>query len=452
MPSAQLDFVQRTLRRAVLLPVILAVVVGAVFLMIIQRLLWETERLNHSEEVIASAEQIRQLAVDMETGVRGYLLSHDRSFLEPYDRAAMTLPQLLSHLDALVIDNPEQRPRVTVIAGHIEEWHQHADRMMRTQMVERELPVGKSMMDRVRGDLETFLQAERALSVERAGRVRVTTIAAVAITVVLAVLAAAVLIVFIRRDLHQLSGGYEIALDAAEHAVTVKDRLLATVSHELRTPLTSILGWTTLLRSHGADAETTSLALASIEQSARLQSRLVEDLIDVSKAATGKLRVDMVAIDLRQVLYVALETMKPAADAKGVALSTAMPEADFKIMGDGARLQQVFWNLLSNAVRFTPAGGKIEMIASTENGSAVIRVRDSGAGIVRDFLPRIFEPFAQQDETAQRSTGLGLGLAIARRLVELHGGMIEAKSDGVGRGSEFTIRLPILEPDAAASR
>jgi len=147
-----------------------------------------------------------------------------------------------------------------------------------------------------------------------------------------------------------------------------------------------------------------------------------------------------------------LETMKPAADAKGVAISTAMPDADFKIIGDGARLQQVFWNLLSNAVRFTPAGGKIEMIASTENGSAVIRVRDSGAGIVRDFLPRIFEPFAQQDETAQRSTGLGLGLAIARRLVELHGGMIEAKSDGVGRGSEFTIRLPILEPDAAASR
>jgi len=443
VPSAQSAFVQRTLRRAILLPAVAAVVVSAVFLGIIQRLLWETERLNHGEEVISTAEQIRQLVVDMETGVRGYLLANDRRFLEPYDGASKAFPELQHHLESLVSDNPEQRRRLAVINSDVAEWQRHAEQIMRSHPAERELVVAKVMMDRVRTDVQVFLQAERALSIERARRLRQTTTAAIAITIALAAIAGAVLTVFIRGDLRQISARYESALQTAEHAAVVKDRLLATVSHELRTPLTSILGWSTLLRAQRADEETTKLALTSIEQSARLQSRLIEDLIDVSRAATGRLRMDITPIDLRQVLQNALETMKPAAEAKGLTISTSIAVADFKMMGDAARLQQVFWNLLSNAVRFTPSGGKIELQAVTDEASAVVRVTDNGVGIERQFLPHVFETFSQEKEPMQRSMGLGLGLAIARRLVELHGGTIEAKSDGPGHGAEFTVRLPL---------
>ena len=443
MPSAHLDFVQRTLRRAIFLPVIGAVLIGAVFLIMIQRLLWESDRLNRSEEVITSAEQIRQLAVDMETGVRGYFLSNDRSFLEPYDRASRAIPPLLIRLDGLVADNPIQRRRLKLIAADVAEWQRHADQMIRSHAVKQELEVGKSLMDRVRRDFAEFLEAEHALSVQRARRVRTTTVGVVLITILLAAIAATVLVIFIRRDLRDLSKRYESALESSEHAATVKDRLLAAVSHELRTPLTSILGWSTLLRSHSADEETTRLALASIEQSARLQSRLVEDLIDVSRANAGKLRVEMAEIDLRQVLHLALENIKPAADAKGLTISHSFGDEGLWILGDATRLQQVVGNLLSNSVRFTPAGGNINVTASRHDGHAEVRVRDTGAGIDGGFLPHIFEPFAQEREPSQRSMGLGLGLAIARRIVELHGGAIEAKSDGPGHGAEFTIRFPI---------
>ena len=401
------------LRRAVLLPVIGAAIIGAIFLAIIQQLLTESERLRHTEEVIATAEQIRELAVDMETGVRGYLLTHDRRFLAPYERASTSLPTLLDHLDALVIDNAEQRPRVAKIRREISEWEQFATGNMRSADPVRGLITGKALMDRVRLDHDQFLQAERALSIQRAGRVRRATIGAIAV------------------------------IRAEEQLVLAKDRMLATVSHELRTPLTSILGWATLLRSHGADAETTQLALASIEQSARLQSRLVEDLIVVSKAAAGKLRIDLSDIDLRDVLEASLETMRPAAEAKGVLLSTSIHVADLRMSGDAARLQQVFWNLLSNAVRFTPAGGKIDLSVSRDNGSVLVRVTDTGAGIEREFLAHVFEPFAQESESGQSLGGLGLGLSIARRLVELHGGTITAASDGRDRGAEFAVRLPL---------
>ena len=298
-------------------------------------------------------------------------------------------------------------------------------------------------MDRVRLDHDQFLQAERALSIQRAGRVRRATIGAIAVIVVLAVLGGAFLTMFIRRQLSAISIEYETALRAEEQLVLAKDRMLATVSHELRTPLTSILGWATLLRSHGADAETTHLALASIEQSARLQSRLVEDLIVVSKAAAGKLRIDLSEIDLRDVLEASLETMRPAAEAKGVLLSTSIRVADLRMSGDAARLQQVFWNLLSNAVRFTPEGGKIDLSVSRDNGSVLVRVNDTGAGIESEFLAHVFEPFAQESESGQSLAGLGLGLSIARRLVELHGGTITAASDGRDRGAEFAVRLPL---------
>src|SRR5581483_993117 len=253
--STQSASVQRTLQRAVLIPVIGAVIVAAVFLAIIDRLLSETERLRHTDEVIATAEQIRQLAVDMETGLRGYLLSRDRRFLGPYDQASRAFPPLLHNLEALVQDNPEQARRVRLIAADLAEWQRFADQSLRSEAAERELLVGKVLMDRIRADHEQFLAVERALSVERDQQVRATTIIAIGSTVAGVMLAAVVLTLFIRRELRGISTGYEAALAAAEQSALAKDRMLATVSHELRTPLTSILGWTTLIRSQAIDPE-----------------------------------------------------------------------------------------------------------------------------------------------------------------------------------------------------
>ena len=427
------------LRWAILLPVIIAAIVTGVFLAIIGQLLSETDQLRHSEEVIAAVERIRKLAVHMESGLRGYRLTRDRRFLEPYVRASAALPPLLTTLESLVVDNAGQRKRALLIRRDIDAWNQYASGIIGQTEVDlnRQL-IGKARMDQVRLDSDAFLNAERGLLLEHTNRVHRTTFVAVLMTVSIAAIAGAILIFFIRRQLHQVSGEYLAALAA-------KDRLLATVSHELRTPMTSILGWTTLLRSQDVDAEMSRLALASIEQSARLQSRLVEDLIDVSRAVTGKLRLDLADVDLRQVLHATMEIMKPAAEAKRVVTSFSIPAEDLIVIGDADRLQQILWNLVSNAVRYTPSGGKVDITASRDDDSVVVRVADSGAGIERAFLPHVFEPFAQQDSSTRTQGGLGLGLAIARHLIELHGGEITAASDGAGHGAEFTVRLPLAE-------
>jgi signal transduction histidine kinase len=426
----------------VLLPVAVAIVVGVIFLAIIQRLLSETELLRHSEEVMATAEQMRQVAVDMETGVRGYLLTRDPRFLAPRDRASADLPRLLLELKTLVADNPEQTRRVSVIETDIREWQLYAAKTLRADPAGWNLFAGKILMDRVRNDHEQFLEAERELSIRRARQVRETTLSAVVLTVILAAVAGAILVWFIRRQLLDVRVAYEKALTGAEEAAIAKDRMLATVSHELRTPLTSILGWTSLLRMRDSDRELEQLALTSIEQSARLQARLVEDLIDVSRMTAGKLRIEVADIDVAGALAAAVETMTPAADAKGVTLNTSVAGDDLRMAGDATRLQQVFWNLISNAVRFTPAGGRVDVTAARDGDAIVVRVADTGMGIDRAFLPHIFEPFAQQNASARSSSGLGLGLDIARQLVELHGGTIEARSEGPGRGAEFMVRLP----------
>ncbi|HEV7486851.1 MAG TPA: CHASE3 domain-containing protein [Thermoanaerobaculia bacterium] len=367
----QTSLIDRTLRRAVLLPVAVAIVVGVVFLGIIQQLLSETELLRHSEEVVATAEQMRQVAVDMETGVRGYLLTRDPRFLAPRDRASADLPRLLLHLKELVADNPEQARRVSAIEADIRQWQLYAARTLNADPRGWNLFAGKILMDRVRSDHEQFLNAEHALSLGRARRVRETTLAAIVLTIVLAAVAGAILVSFIRRQLLDVRLAYEKALAGAEEAVHAKDRMLATVSHELRTPLTSILGWTALLRMRDSDREFEELALASIEQSARLQARLVEDLIDVSRMAAGKLRIEVADVDVASALAAAVEAMTPAADAKGVTLKVSIAGGDLRMGGDAARLQQVFWNLISNAVRFTPAGGRVD-VAAARNGDAIV--------------------------------------------------------------------------------
>ena len=237
----------------------------------------------------------------------------------------------------------------------------------------------------------------------------------------------------------------------AEELSRLKDEFLATMSHELRTPLNAIFGWITLLRTKRLDEATQERALETIERNARAQKRLIEDLLDVSRIVTGKVALELVTVDPRRVVEAALETMHPAAQAKGLKIVPLLDATAGTVRGDFARLQQVVCNLLSNAIKFTDAGGQVEVCLARRNDEVEISVTDSGQGIKPEFLPLVFDRFRQEDGSiSRRHGGLGLGLAIVRHLVELHAGGVDAHSEGEGRGARFIVRLPLRDAGTAA--
>jgi PAS domain S-box-containing protein len=230
-----------------------------------------------------------------------------------------------------------------------------------------------------------------------------------------------------------------------EEASRIKDEFLATVSHELRTPLTAMLGWSHLLRTGKLDDKSTAHAIETIERNARSQAQLIEDLLDVSRIITGKLHLDARPVEPAGIIEGALEAVRPAAEAKGVRLSKEIDLTVRSVFGDPTRLQQIVWNLLSNAIKFTSEGGSVEVRLERVASHFQIVVHDTGEGISPDFLPYVFDRFRQADaKTTRRHGGLGLGLAIVRHLVEMHGGTVQAESNGEGLGSTFSVRLPLI--------
>jgi len=228
-----------------------------------------------------------------------------------------------------------------------------------------------------------------------------------------------------------------------------KDEFLATLSHEMRTPLGAVLGWTRMLGSGQLDAEKTRRAIEAIERNAQAQVRIVDDILDIARGREGKLQLEMTQLDLATPVSRAVEAVTPTAIAKQIGVEGETPEP-VMLLGDENRLQQVVWNLMSNAVKFTPAGGTVTVAMAAVNGNAEVRVSDTGAGIPPAFLPYVFDKFRQADASFTRQHGgLGLGLAIARHLIELHGGSIEARSAGEGSGATFIVRLPLPGPCAS---
>ncbi|MEH2260270.1 PAS domain-containing hybrid sensor histidine kinase/response regulator [Nostoc sp.] len=235
------------------------------------------------------------------------------------------------------------------------------------------------------------------------------------------------------------------ARQQAEIANKIKDEFLAVLSHELRTPLNPILGWSKMLRTRKFDEKTTNHALETIERNAKLQTQLIEDLLDVSRILQGKLNLNICPVSLVMVVEAALETVRLAAQAKSIQIQTVFDPNLGQVMGDPNRLQQVVWNLLSNAVKFTPTGGQVEIRLMEADNQAQIQISDTGKGISLDFLPYMFDYFRQADGTTTRTFGgLGLGLAIVRKVVEMHGGNVQAESLGEGLGATFTVELPLL--------
>jgi signal transduction histidine kinase/ActR/RegA family two-component response regulator len=240
-------------------------------------------------------------------------------------------------------------------------------------------------------------------------------------------------------------------LEREQEANRLKDEFLATLSHELRTPLNAIVGWVHLLRHGHLPEDERRHALERIDRNAHAQARLVQDLLDVSRITTGKLRLDIREMDFAAVIANAVDACRPAADARQVTIACQF-QGPLLTRGDPDRLQQVVWNLITNAVRFTPSGGKVTVLVSRGEGFDTLRVRDTGAGIDPQFLPYVFEPFRQADAASTRAHGgLGLGLTIVRRLAEMHGGTVGAASDGIGLGATFTVTLPVRDVHLAAA-
>jgi signal transduction histidine kinase len=237
----------------------------------------------------------------------------------------------------------------------------------------------------------------------------------------------------------------QAARQEAEIASRAKDEFLATLSHELRTPLNAIFGWTRLLSSHTLNEDLCKQAIATIDRNARLQARLIDDLLDVSRIVSGKLRLETHAVDLAGVIHAAVAILQSAAAAKNIHVEVALTHSAGSVLGDPVRLQQVVWNLLSNAIKFTPRGGRVEIQLRRIDSRFEITVSDTGPGVDEAFLPFAFDPFRQADgSTTRKHGGLGLGLAIVRHLVELHGGTIEAGNRADGQGAWFTFALPVM--------
>jgi signal transduction histidine kinase len=251
--------------------------------------------------------------------------------------------------------------------------------------------------------------------------------------------------------MQELADDAQRARYEAEAANRAKDEFLAALSHELRTPLNAILGWTHMLRRGAMSADAAERAVEIIERNAKLQSQLIADLLQVAQIISGKLHLEVEAVDLAPLLEAGIDAFRPAANAKAIALESHIEPGVKQVLADATRVQQILWNLLSNAVKFTPRDGRVDVTLKQDGSTAEISIKDSGVGIEPDFLPHVFERFRQGDGSAHRGFGgLGLGLTIVRQLMELHGGTVQGASSGAGRGSTFTLRFPI--PALTASR
>ncbi len=244
----------------------------------------------------------------------------------------------------------------------------------------------------------------------------------------------------------RLYGNLQQALERAEALNRAKDEWISVLSHELRTPLTPILGWTTMLRSVPLDSARRDYALQVIERNVKDEIRIVDDLLDVSRMMVGRMRIEPRPLDLRAPIQSAVENLRAEADRKGVSLSATLPDGEIEVDGDADRLQRAVGNLVGNSIKFTPAGGRVEISAPLTDGQVSVVVRDNGEGMPSDVVARIFERFERADSSMARTDGgLGLGLFIVRQIAEQHGGSVSAHSDGPGRGSMFVLHLPLKQ-------
>ena len=435
-------------------------------------------RVQRSYDVLQTLHDLKTALTDTETNQRGYLLTQDRSYLDQYDAAIAQIRLALTELRRLSQNEQSTHDAVghlAQLAGAKLDEMQHSIHALERGEQEDALahlangPEGQIMEAFRRDTLELEVDQRQLLDLhrQREYRARLASEGVLVATVLLSLLfvGAATLISrrfderrrLLEREIVERKRAEErrealltserAARSEAERATRLKDEFVATMSHELRTPLNAIVGWASILR-HDRNAKVVSQGVEVIDRNAKLQARMVEDLLDMSRILSGKLAMELQRTDLAGVIEAAVAAVRPSADNKHVRIHTAI-EPTRPVNGDSGRLQQVLWNLLTNAIKFTPSDGLVTVFARevTRDGTAhvEISVSDSGQGIDPKFLPYVFDRFRQADaSTTRRHGGLGLGLSIVKSLVEMHQGTIEARSPGEGQGSTFLVYLPLL--------
>jgi len=455
---------------------------------------------KESRDTLLNLDETLTLAVDMQTGMTGFVVNGNETYLDPYTKAKTEIKQKLATLRTLMADDPTElagldslerliNQRIdaaaAIIAIRRSEGHEAAVLQLGSKPEIDLMENIRTTIDQLKNRESTLLeQHERSLDAARNRTIVILILGTVAGLISLA-FANVVLISETRkrrtaedalreanRDLEkriaerteELKTANEVlqqnsiereilllneqsARKEAEIANRLRDEFMATVSHELRTPLNSILGWARLLKDGHLDTVQGKKAIETIVRNSETQNRLIEDLLDVARIISGKLELHHADLNVGELLTSATGTLEPAAAAKQIHIDVNIkPEVNTShISGDRDRLRQVFWNLFANAVKFTPNGGNIEVNAEVKDGTVEVAIADTGAGITPEFLPHVFERFRQDRSTIKRGGGLGLGLAVVRNLAEMHGGSVRAYSEGHGKGSTFTVTLPLSE-------
>ncbi len=418
--------------------------------------------LTSSQARLSALESVLSTVKDAETGQRGYLITGDEAYLEPYNDAVASLDQglrrlrdlwpdgfeqTLDELDALVVAKRSELQQTIALRQTAS--GDAADALVRRGQGKQQMDAIRAVVGRLRGEEQERLSA----ATTRSAAERKTAVATVVVAGAIATTAVLICLWLLRRDLLKEAATAEEratllqrereARAAAEEASQLKDEFLAKLSHELRNPLHAVVGWLQVLRTRPDDAMLRERAMGTIERNSRSLQRMIEDLLDLAKASTGKLELRRAPTAIGALVASVVETLRPSAAERGLSIhETSTSEATI-VSGDSDRLAQVVINVISNAIKFTPDGGRVSVAVDRTPEEIVVIVSDSGLGISPEAREQIFEPFRQVGpRLAGPVGGLGLGLSIAKQIVELHGGRITADSDGVGLGSRFTIRLP----------
>ncbi len=402
---------------------------------------------EHTDRVIRRTKDAQLDLREMAVAIRSYWLTSDKKYLIDLRNADQRLTATLAEISDLRADNPAQSKRLLEVSNVEGAWigalrtlmsrpNLNPAAVIRLGQLDAQNQVASNLLDEI-------IDEEDRLRARRTGKEKIQNALIFLLVPSLCGLVAVVLSYWGLREIDGASRQFTRALARAEEANQAKDNFLATVSHELRNPLNSIILTANILIADRNLNEDSRQRARAIDRAARTQAQLIEDLLDVSRIESGRLRLDVQPTDLSQVVKSAVDSMRVAADAKSIALVDVIDTSIRPIAGDPKRLEQVVWNLVSNAIKFTPKGGKVQVRLQRVNSHVEIVVADNGQGIAPSSLPSVFDRFWQEPGRGARGLGLGLGLSIVKELIALHGGTVTAHSDGIGMGSTFIVRLPL---------
>jgi signal transduction histidine kinase/ActR/RegA family two-component response regulator len=434
------------LRKGYFAPVIAMAVLAAVIVWRVDDQIQSVQWVEHTSAAIRETEDARQALLNMGIAIRSYWITGQKNYLDDFQSYSRELSQRLASASALASDNPTQGQRLLEASELKGTWIGSVQALMSQapaqNRITNQLESLDAKLNSVSVILKQVVEEEDRLLKQRQEQQQSEDRLLLILVPLLSALGAAILAYWAVRHFENARRQFAGALAQAQEAARTRDNFLAVVSHELRNPLNTILLTTNLLSNEQFD-DRVRRRIDAIARAAHSQAQLVEDLLDVSRIQSGRLRLDVQSTDLGKVMNAAVESMRVAAEAKQISLQEIIDTKVGQIAGDPKRLEQVVWNLVSNAIKFTPKGGKVQVRLERINSHIEIVVADSGQGIAESAIPYLFNRFWQGEPSGEGSLGLGLGLSIVKELVNLHGGSVIAHSDGIGKGSTFIVRLPV---------